>query len=75
MSASCHEYRAEFRCGARAVLKLDPAAASITWDPEFPRWLKGERRRKFLQAYRHWRDESLADFGKQTGRRVVVVEI
>lgn len=68
-------YQAEFACGARAELTLSLAGFRCEWTPDFPRELAGKRRRKFIAAYRTWREECCADYVKQTGFSVVVIDL
>jgi hypothetical protein len=74
MSATAeHKYTAEFACGVRAALTLSLSGVRCEWTPEPPSHLKGQRRRKFLQAYRAWRNECVDDFARQNGLTVVMV--
>jgi hypothetical protein len=68
-------YTAEFASGARAKLTLSNTAARIDWTPDIPRSLKGQRRRRFLAAYRHWRNECVSDYARRSGGAVLIVEI
>jgi hypothetical protein len=68
-------YTAEFACGARAALTLSLAGMRCEWTPGFPRTLTGQRRRKFLAAYRAWRDACAADFARQLGLKVTVIDL
>ena len=69
-----HEYHAEFAGGYRATLKISTNVADVSWSPDLPKF-KGQRRRKFLAAYRTWRDTSLADFASRAGIRIALVEL
>ena len=71
---SQYHYQAEFASGYRADLTVSKGGISISWTPDVPR-LKGEALQRFLAAYRTWRDESLADFGRRSGIKVSVAEI
>jgi hypothetical protein len=76
MSAALERtYAAEFRSGVRAELTLSPRDVRIEWSPGFPRHLRGQRRRRFLQSYRTWRNECVADFARRIGLRVLVVDL
>ncbi len=68
-------YSAEFASGVRAELTLSLSNIRCEWKPDFPRHFSGQRRRKFIAAYRAWRDECVADFSKQTGACVMVIDL
>lgn len=70
-----HSYSCEFASGARAKLTLNLTAARIDWTPDVPRSLKGQARRRFLAAYRTWRDECIADFARRSGISITVLEL
>jgi len=68
-------YSAEFASGFRAVLTLSPAFIQCEWSPGQPGVLRGQRRRRFLAAYRAWRNSCVDDFTKQTGITILVVDL
>jgi hypothetical protein len=70
-----YTYTAEFASGARAKLTLSTTSARIDWTPDIPRSLKGQRRQRFLAAYRHWRNECVSDYARRSGDGVLIVEI
>lgn len=69
------EYKAEFASGVRATLIIDAAGARVEWDPALPVQLRGQQRRRFLQAYRAWRNECLADYARRSGGTVALIEL
>jgi hypothetical protein len=71
---SPYSYSAEFAAGHRATLTVRDTAISINWTPDVPNF-SGQRLHKFLEAYRMWRNDCLADFAKRAGVRVAVIEL
>lgn len=67
-------YNAEFAGGYRASMAISADGMWIEWSPTVPQF-RGRRLRNFLAAYRQWRHECLADYSRQFGGAVVVVEI
>jgi hypothetical protein len=69
-------YTAEFAGGARAELSVDHTGAGVScsWAHGPPFHLRGQARRRFLQAYRAWRNDSLQDYTRRTGVRILVLE-
>ena len=71
---SGYTYTAEFASGSRAELTLSLGGMQCEWVPAVPR-LSGQRRRRFLAAYRTWRNECVEDFARRTGMSVAVIDV
>lgn len=70
-----HTYSAEFASGACCTLTLSGTSFRAEWTPAFPRRLRGAKRDRFLETYRAWRNECVADFARRTGMKVTVIDL
>jgi hypothetical protein len=72
--ACTQTYTAEFAAGSRAKLTVCEAGIDVEWIPAVPQ-LEGESWRRFVAAYRTWRNESLKDYANRTGITIAVVDL